>query len=102
MILYNITFNLDSQIEKEWLEFMEQVYVKQALLSGLVLEHRILRLLSTIYEQGGVTYSFQFNFSGLADVGAFEKNHVPQLNDQLLRAYNGKFASFATILEDVV
>ena len=101
MILHNTTFNLDTATEKEWLGWIKEVYLNQALLSGLILEHRILKMLSTIYELDGVTYSIQFHFNHVDDVAIFEEKHLPSLNAQLNKKFDGKYASFSTQLEEV-
>ncbi|MEO8589060.1 MAG: DUF4286 family protein, partial [Flavobacteriales bacterium] len=46
MILYNVTINIDLDVEREWLVWMKETHIPEVMATGLFLESRMFRVLA--------------------------------------------------------
>ena len=44
MILYNITVNIDHDINKEWLVWMKDIHIPDVLSTGLFIENKVAKI----------------------------------------------------------
>ena len=100
MILYNVTININHELEKEWLHWMQTQHVPEVMATGLPVAHKTLRLLTEL-DNGGATYSFQYSFQNMDDYLAYQQLHSPALQEKVQVRYNGQYVSFRTLLEEV-
>ena len=100
MILYNITFNIETDIQEEWLGWMNQYYFPFVLNTSLFSDVNLYRLLNET-ENDGLTYSVQFFSDSLAKVNSYLENFAPEITDKHNHAFRHKHVSFMTILESV-
>jgi hypothetical protein len=98
MILYSVTINIDNQAHDEWLTWMKNQHVPDMLATGLFVDNKILRLLNE-YDNGGVTYSFQYYLNSMEDYIHYETEHASHLQEEHDGRYKDKFVTFRTILE---
>jgi len=99
MIIFNITVNISYAAEKEWLMYMKQIHIPEILATGLPTEHKLLRLLTEI-ENEGSTYTSQFAFRTMEDFLAYQTNHQAELQEKHHERFNGQYVSFRTLLEE--
>ena len=97
MILYNITVILDEGIEPEWLTWINQDFIPQALSSNLLVSNRILKVLDSPNE--GVTYCLQFIADNLQNYNEFKDNHAASLLDSHTVKFKNQSVFFSTIME---
>ena len=69
MILYNITYNIEKDIESDWLEWIKTVYLPKIMASGYFTSVRLYKLLKV--EDVGTTYSIQFMSENLDKIQEF-------------------------------
>lgn len=100
MLLFNITFNIETQIHQQWLKWMKANFVPAVMQTELPYKSTILKLLTEI-ENAGSTYSFQFHFKTMEDFLSFEFNHKERILDRHDMLFRGKFVQFSTLLEEV-
>ncbi len=100
MIIYNITYNIDPEIEQEWLDWMRQVYSEKIRSTELVSSLRILRLLTEI-DNGGITYSFQMEFEKTDFLARFEEMYQQAFEGDHHSRFEGKYVSFRSLLKEV-
>jgi hypothetical protein len=100
MLIFNITFNIESRIHDQWLTWMKANFIPVVLETKLPNDIKILRLLTEV-ENGGNTYSFQLFFKEMEDYLSFEKNHKEQVLDRHNILFRGKYVLFSTLLEEV-
>ena len=99
MIIFNITVNISHAAEKEWLTWMKQVHIPEIASTGLLLEHKLLRLLTEI-ENEGSTYTSQFTFRTMEDFLAYQTHHQAGIQEKHHEKFNGQYVSFRTLLEE--
>lgn len=100
MILYNITFNIEPDIQKEWYDWMQHKYFPFVLETELFFDVKMFRLLNET-ENEGLTFSVQFFSDSLEKVNIYLENFAPQIVDRHNQQFKYKHVSFMTILESV-
>ena len=99
MYIYNVTVSIDKTLANEWLNWMKTIHVPDVLNTGHFTENKICKVLNVNDE--GETYSVQYTFETMSDIEAYQKNHAPRLQAEHSKRYEGKYASFRTLLEIV-
>ena len=99
MILYNVTVNIDQDVEEEWLDWMKTVHIPNVMSTGLFFDQKIYRLLN---EEEGSTYSLQYFCKSLEDLNHYFDTYAPDLVKEHLEKYKDKHVAFRTVLEAVV
>jgi hypothetical protein len=97
MYIYNITFNVEKEIEQEWLEYIKNIFIPEMLKSGLL--HSALTSKIMVDETQGNSYSIQFTTENQSDLKKFiEKELYPVLNKLHLK-FSPKMVYFSTELD---
>ncbi len=99
MIIYNVTINIDLDVETEWVNWMKDVHIPDVMSTGLFLESRMMRVLSD--DEGGNTYAIQYTAADMAHYESYQELHSTRLQAETKKIYGGKFAAFRTLLEVV-
>ncbi len=99
MILYNVTVNIDSDVEVEWLDWMRSVHIPNVMATGLFFDHKIFRLLS---EEEASTYSIQYFSKTLDNLNSYFEKYAPELVKEHLDKYKDKHVAFRTVLESII
>ncbi len=100
MLLFNITFNVESRISEQWLKWMKSNFVPLAMDTKLPKDIKVLRLLNE-KENEDRTYAFQLYFKTMEDFMAFEMQHRERISDRYLMLFRGKIVEFTTLLQEV-
>lgn len=101
MIIYNVTVNIENDVHQDWFVWMKTVHIPQVMATGLFLEHKICKVLSTQEDETGHTYAIQYTCANMDDLDEYREKHSPALQKEHLARYEGKFVSFRTLLEVV-
>ena len=99
MMLYNITFGIDREVEIEWLTWMKGQFIPAVMETGLFTDWKIYKVLNE--EESSVSYSVQYFARTLEDVINFVEHIEPGLNQTLLKKYKDRHVAFRTLLESV-
>src|SRR6267378_2924426 len=59
MILYNVTFGIDREIEPEWVQWMKETHIPEVLSTGVFTGHKFYKVLSHEVE-GTSSYCIQY------------------------------------------
>jgi hypothetical protein len=100
MILYNITFNIEPEIQNEWHIWMKNIYLPFVMETELFFDVKMFRMLNEAENQG-LTYSVQFFSHSLEMANQYLDNHAPGIVKKHNEAFRHKHVSFMTILESV-
>jgi len=101
MFIYNITFNVETQIEAKWLKWMKNEHILDILGTKNFTEHRILRLVNEHPDASGTTYAVQFTAISITDVQQYLANQGAVLQNELMAKFGQKVLSFTTLLEEI-
>ena len=97
MLIYNVTINIENDVQEEWLKWMREVHVPEVMQTGLFLENKICKLL--VEEEQGLTYSFQYTCNSMEEYLNYQSQHAPRLQADVRKKYEGKFVAFRSLLE---
>ena len=100
MIVYNVTVNVDNSVHVEWLNWMRETHIPDAMRTGIFQENRILKLIGD-EDSGGHTYAIQYTCMTMNDYNTYEQKFAPALQKAHADRYKDKFVAFRTLLEVV-
>ena len=101
MVLYNVTVNIDDDVEQDWIEWMKEEHIPEIMKTGYFKEYKMLRMLSESQGETGSTYAVQYMANTLADIETYLEKAAPKLQKQSIIRYGTKMAAFRTVLEEV-
>lgn len=99
MILYNITYNIDKDIESDWIDWMRAVYIPRIMSTGYFSSVRFFRLLNI--EDEGSTYSVQLMSDTLELIQEFLDKSAHGLAEEHNYRYKNKHVAFQTVLQEL-
>lgn len=97
MILYNITVIIEESIETDWLKWINQYFVPEALSSNLLVSSRLLKVLDSPNE--GSTFCLQFIADNIQNYNEFKNLHASALLDEHALEFKNKSVFFSSVME---
>ena len=97
MYIYNITFNVDKAIEKEWLDYIKNNFIHKMLKSGLLKSSLTSKIM--VDEAQGNSYSIQFAADNKTDLKQFIDSELYPILNELHLKFSPKMVYFATELD---
>jgi hypothetical protein len=97
MYIYNVTINIQEEVERKWLNWMRDKHIPAMLDTGKFSKALITRV-NVEEPMGGVTYSIQYTTQNKATLEAYYQEDAARLRNQS-KAFEGKFVAFRTTLE---
>lgn len=97
MILYNVTIILDSEIQSDWLNWMQQKQIPLIMETGYFVSNRLLRVVDSPNE--GVTYCVQFIADSIQKLNDFKQKNGQFLESNTPLEFNNKLVIFPTVME---
>lgn len=100
MLLYNVTFGIDKQIEDEWIFWMKTNYIPALMETGLFTEYKMYKVL-THDDEGSVSYSVQCFSATIDQVLKYLNDFAPALVEAHRLRFKDKHVAFNTLLEEI-
>lgn len=100
MILYNVTVNVDEDVEQQWLAYMKDIHIPDVMRTGMFISHKMFKLLQQ-EEMGGTTYSVQYFAEHLGYLETYLERYAPALREDVDIRFKNKYVAFRTVLEAV-
>ena len=100
MLIHNITYNIDKKLEEDFLSWMKNIHIPNVMLTGFPKSQKIMRLLTEV-DNGGVTYSVQYNFDSIEGFEVYENDYMDNLHAEVDKKYRGNYVHFASLLEEL-
>lgn len=98
MILYNITFAIEKNIEDEWRQWIKDQHIPRVMAYQLFSDYRFYKVLST--EPGdNPSYCLQYFVPAITDFQFYLEKYASEVMKHLDQ-YRGQYAAFQTILEE--
>ncbi|MEP5610821.1 MAG: DUF4286 family protein [Cyclobacteriaceae bacterium] len=101
MILYNVTVNIDADVEQEWIMWMKETHIPEVMETGFFTEHRMMKMLSEAEDETGTTYAIQYMADSLDQLETYLNTVATKLQKASIIKYGTKMAAFRTVLEEV-
>ena len=100
MVLYNVTVNIESVVEDEWLHWIKSIHIPKVMATGMFVESKIFKLLHDEGD-GSATYSVQFFAASVKQVNEYLETYAPALVQAHMERYKNKHVAFRTLMEEV-
>lgn len=101
MILYNVTVNIDQDVENDWIDWMKAIHIPEVMATGFFNEYKIMRMLSSAEDETGRTYAIQYTLDNLGKLETYLDTVAPKLQKASIIRYGTKMAAFRTVLEEI-
>lgn len=95
MYVYNITINIQENVENEWLEWMQGTHIPEMLQTGSFLSAKMCKVLVK-EDMGGVTYSVQFMVDSRENLDAYLKEDSLVMKNKANSKFAGQYVYFET------
>lgn len=100
MILYNVTVNIDVEVEEQWINWMKESHIPKVMATGIFHENRFYRLLHEV-EEGGVNYSVQYFTDSMEKLNEYQEKYAQALQADVKEKFEGRYVTFRSLLETV-
>lgn len=101
MILYNVTVNIDKDVEMEWIQWMKYTHIPDVMQTGCFIDNKFFKLLNDDPDATGATYAIQYFAREVGNLSDYLDNFAAALQKKHLDRYPNKFVAFRTFLEEV-
>ena len=99
MYIYNVTINIQEDIQEKWLEWMKNEHIPEMLATGKFSKALMSRVMVE-EEMGGFTYSVQYTTQNKEMLQKYYEEDSARLRAKT-RPFEGKFVAFRTELKIV-
>ena len=99
MILYNITYNIEKEVEARWLDWIRSEYIPKMKGTGCFRSVRFFQLLNV--QDEGSTYSLQFMTDSLDTMQQFLDKHAYRMAEEHNIHFKDKHVAFQTVLQEL-
>ncbi len=99
MFLYNVTVNVDDQVQEQWLEWMRETHIPDVLQTGLFNGATFSRLM--VEEEAGTTYAIQYRLKDMESFRIYQEMYAEGLQKEHKKRFDTKTVAFRTIMEVV-
>ena len=100
MLLYNITFGVDRDIEHDWLRWIKEKHIPDVMGTGMFVEAKMFKVLHD-QEEATVSYSIQYFSPTIENIQRYIDVYAPKIVEEHRRRFIDKHVAFQTLLEEV-
>jgi len=99
VIIYSVEITIQTEIETEWLKWMQQVHVPDVLRTGCFLACQIYKVLDAEGDQP--VYLLQYRCESIETYHRYREQFAPALQKEHSERYAGRFRGARRLLEEV-
>ena len=100
MLLYNVTFGIDKEIEIEWIHWIKTNYIPAVMNTGLFIEFKFYKVL-THDDETSVSYSIQCFSKNIENILSYLNEFAPSIVEKHRELFKDKHVAFNTLLDEV-
>lgn len=97
-ILYNVTVNIDHNVNEEWVAWMRSTHIPDVMATGKFLTYQFQKIVETENETGA-TYSIQYLAADMQTFNEYQKDYSEALQAKHAEKYKGRYGAFRTLME---
>jgi len=98
MIIYNVTINIDKNLESQWRSWMQEKHIKEVLATGKFIKAKFIKVL--VEEQADTTtYCVQYFTKNKQQLDSYYLENAPNLREESIKLFGDKMLAFRTELE---
>ncbi|MTI30524.1 DUF4286 family protein [Xanthovirga aplysinae] len=100
MILYNVTVNIDPEVEEKWLNYMKNIHIPEVMKTGCFSEYKFFRLVSE-GAQEGTNYAIMYYAPSMDQIDLYLEKYAEKLRQDHQEKFKDKMVAFRSLLESV-
>ena len=100
MILYNVTYGIDKDIEVQWILWMKQVHIPKILSTGHFTGQKFYKVLSHD-DEGSSSYCIQYFIPSILHFNKYLEEYGQAHLEAVRDTFKDKHVAFNTLLEEV-
>jgi len=100
MILFNVTYGIDKEVEVEWVAWMKETHIPKVLNTGLFEGYRFYKVL-THEEENSSSYCIQYFTPTINHFNKYLEEFANSLMEEHRQRFRDKHVAFNTLLEEV-
>ncbi|MCD8261046.1 MAG: DUF4286 family protein [Bacteroides sp.] len=100
MLVYNTTFHVYYEVEKNFVIWIQESYIPEIIQGGLLKSPRFMRVLSR-HNDEGESYSMQWEVESSGLLHRWHTETGVRMNGEIGRIFKNKVVGFPTLLEIV-
>lgn len=101
MLLYNTTFSISPDKEKEFLQWLQEEFVASAVADGQYFRDPELFRIQSAVADGSVNYALHLRASSPEEIETWYEDHGSRLHSYILEHWQGDVMAFSTTLTAV-
>ena len=98
MLVYNTTYHVTFDDARNFVIWIHQVYIPQALASGLLDKQRLCKIMSH-HDEDSECFYLQFEVESSARLHEWYVKHGEKLLQEMQKVFKDKAAGFTTLME---
>ncbi len=100
MIIFNTTFNTEKANKDEFVEYLKNTYIPQAMESGKLRDPRLAEILSDEENPESINLALQFTLDSIDALNSWYVDYSPVLNKDLVNRFGRKVVGFSTVMKE--
>jgi hypothetical protein len=100
MLLYNVTFGIDKDIEQDWIQWIKTNYIPSVMNTGLFVDYKFYKVL-THEEESSVSYSIQCFSNSIENILTYLNEFAPAIVEKHREQFKDRHVAFNTLLDEV-
>ena len=99
MIIYNVTVSVEESIKEDWLIWMQDVHIPEAMATGIFSKSQINRVI--VQGDSDNTFAIAYTCENMKDLHQYQVKFAPDLQKKHSDRYAAKAVAFRTLMEVV-
>jgi len=95
MIILNVTHSVDKEVAEDWISWMKDKHIPEALRKGLFTDCKVLKVLSH-EDDRTFSYAVQFHSNSLENIEKYM-----EIDDEIQKRYGDRVLTYPTLLEEI-
>jgi hypothetical protein len=101
MIIYNVTINVEDDVNNEWRQWMQEVHIPEVMHTGMFVDFSFSRLLTRQEDETGTTYVIQYLCESMEKYEVYVQHFAPALQAKTQQKFGSKYIAFRTLMEKI-
>jgi hypothetical protein len=98
MLIYNVTIKIESSIEADWLQWMQQTHISEVIATGCFTHAVTLRLLD-VDDAEGPTYAIQYHAESKANYNRYIDKYAGEMRQKVFDKWGNQFVAFRSVMQ---
>ena len=98
MIIINTTYHVSRMVEKEWLNWVNNIYLPKVISTGILQNSRLLRVFVE-KEENAEVYALQFEVENFERLEYWSDHYSRELKNEMSDIFAERVLGFTTVME---